>query len=204
MKTAHFLIFFSLSLYAFAEEKVEKPIFQLVKSFEKSSLDRQLAVKLATTGLLDPEDTSKIHPYYEEKSVDERIFDLFRPIKGVNRVYRFRAALWAHSIVHNKKAIFHESLILEVSPEGLITGGYSYTEEWAEPHLVGDVFEVGVENLSFNKLHNVSQLQLKPLMKDYGSIDFAPLGYIDRIPWDTPLAKRSKYKEHNKQVDSTR
>jgi len=164
MKTLSFILAFIFCVNCEAEDK--GCIFQLLEIVERSSINSNLLHKLKITPNLNQSDLSKVHPYFEKVSARERIFQLFKPLKGINKTYKFRASYFGECITGEEK-IFHESMILEVNSEGVITEGITYTEEWAEPPLTWDIYQVGVRGF-----------------------DTSPTGYIDLVTESTPLNER--------------
>ena len=176
------------------DRQKEDWIFQLVDRVENASLDTHLEYLLVNTSHLDPEDTTRLSPYFREKSVSQRIFDLFRPVSGMNTVLRFRAAFWVDPdpfIGRHEKKVLHESLVLEVDADGVIVNGYTYTEEWAEPSEVGDLYKVGAVGLTLVPNLEIAQLSFVPVLEVLSAGRTYPKnGVIDLTEWDMTWANR--------------
>jgi len=108
------------------------------------------------------------------------ISKLFKPIRGEEKIYVFRAAFWGGGKFRNTPQIFHDLLILSVNKEGAITDGFSHTEEWGEMPLFSDLQRVSVNGLKFSLLKSVSQLKLEPAIGGIGHSASFSIGMIDK------------------------
>jgi len=137
-------------------------IFQLISVSEKSSIK-----KLNT----------------DSSNIEQSIHNLFVPIKGKDRVYNFRAAFWGRAKFKDEPQIFYDSLIISVNSEGVISGGYTYTEGWAEPPLFYDLQKISVKELKFSSLNNISQLKLVSAVKGLGHKSSFSTGVVNSKTW---------------------
>ena len=162
------LIFSALISAAFAREptKDDDIIFQLISISENADLNTDLLGDIADSG----------------DEMSKAISSLFRPIKGEDKVYFFRAAFWGIGKFQEQPQIFHDLLILLVSQEGLILDGFAHTEEWGEMPLFYDLQRVSVKGLKLSSLKSVSELKLAPAIQGIGDMASFSRGVVDIKP----------------------
>lgn len=167
MKALYLIIIVMMTSCLCAREATsdEDRIFQLVAVSNRSALNIALVEEITSSSSGD-----------EMRRLIKRVF---KPVNGDSHVYYFRSAFWGIAKFRDEPEIFHDSLILMVNSEGVITDGFSYTEEWAEMPLYCDLYRISIRGLAFSSLKCVSQLNFRPAIQGIGDFEAAFRGVVD-------------------------
>ena len=149
MRKSILIIFLLIFNLAIGQEK----IYQLISKTENADIDYKSFERF---------DDLEIYK-------NDGLKNAFKPVRGKYTVYFFISEFMGDSFDGTRKT-FHDYLILKTDPKtDLITDGFQFTIEWAEPPPITDLYRLTQKTEKIRNNLNLNLLKMQAVDSEYYS-----------------------------------